>query len=79
MLAASDQAIWDLAVMDGYVLMSKDRDFADWAFVRSPHAQVVWLRRGNQGAADLLTWFEDAWPRIAESLAEGARVVEAGR
>ena len=47
MLAASDQAIWDLAVMDGYVLMSKDRDFADWAFVRSPHAQVVWLRRGN--------------------------------
>ena len=79
LLEASDQAIWDLALIDGYVLLSKDRDFADWAFARRPFAQVIWLRRGNQGTADLLAWLEDAWPRIAESLSEGARVVEAGR
>jgi len=79
LLAASDQALWDLALNDGYVLLSRDRDFADWAFVRIPAPQVVWLRRGNQGTADLLAWLEDAWPRIVESLVEGARVVEAGR
>jgi len=75
----TERAIWVLAWMDGYVLFSKDRDLADWAFLRSPYPQVVWLRRGNQGTADLLAWFGDLWPRIVESLSEGARVVEAGR
>lgn len=79
LLKATDHAIWNLAVADDYVLMSKDRDFADWAFVRSPHPQIVWVRRGNQGTTEMLAWLEDAWPRIVESLAEGARVVEAGR
>lgn len=79
LLAATDQTIWNRAVIDGYVLVSKDRDFADWAFVRSPCPQVVWIRRGNQGTLALLAWLEDAWPKIVESLAEGARVVEAGR
>lgn len=79
LLTATDHAIWDLAVADDYVLMSKDRDFADWAVVRTPHPQIVWVRRGNQGTPEMLAWLEDAWPRIVESLVEGARVVEAGR
>lgn len=79
LLRASDQAIWERAIVDGYVLVTKDRDFAEWAIARSPTPQIVWLRRGNQDTIALLDWLEDAWPRIVESLLDGAKVVEAGR
>jgi predicted nuclease of predicted toxin-antitoxin system len=79
MLRASDQEIWDRALVDGYALVTKDRDFADWAITRSPAPRIIWLRRGNQDTMALLDWLEDAWPRIVEALDDGARVVEAGR
>lgn len=79
LLNAGDDEIWAHALGRRQVIISKDRDFAQWAVARSPAAQVVWLRMGNRDTATLLRWLEDAWPRIVETLAEGARVVEAGR
>lgn len=79
LLSASDHEIWDHAVGRGAVLISKDCDFAQWAVARAPAPQIVWLRIGNRDTATLLRWLEDAWPRIVETLADGARVVEAGR
>lgn len=79
LLNATDQAIWDRALAGGYVLLSKDRDFAEWAVARRPAPQIVWLRTGNRDTRTLLNWLNDVWPRIVETLEDGARVVEAGR
>jgi predicted nuclease of predicted toxin-antitoxin system len=58
-------------------LITKDRDFAEWAFCRTPRPQVVWLRSGNQPNHSLLERLDDRWPRILGGIAAGALVVEA--
>ncbi|HRD47336.1 MAG TPA: DUF5615 family PIN-like protein [Caulobacter sp.] len=77
--AGSDHDIWNAALAYKAVLISKDRDFAEWAVARRPSPQLVWLRVGNRDTAGLLAWFETAWPRIVGSLSAGSAIVEVGR
>ena len=79
MESASDQAVWNRALATQSVIVTKDRDFAEWAIARDPAAAVSWLRFGNLKRAILLEQVERAWPRILASLEAGAVVVEAGR
>lgn len=44
---ADDYAIWQHAGAHGYVLVSKDNDFRQLAFLHGPPPKVVWLRVGN--------------------------------
>lgn len=44
---ASDRAIWEWAGERGYVVVSKDTDFRQLAFLYGPPPKVVWLRVGN--------------------------------
>ena len=78
MQSASDQAIWSRALATQSVIVTKDRDFAEWAIARRPAATVLWLRFGNLKKAILLEQLERAWPRILGSLEAGVLVVEAG-
>lgn len=43
----SDRAIWDYAAGHGYVIVSKDSDFRQLAFLHGPPPKVIWLRVGN--------------------------------
>lgn len=43
---ASDEEIWTIASQQGFVIVTKDRDFADMAVIAGP-PKVVWLRVGN--------------------------------
>jgi len=45
--AASDFAVWDHAKSNGFVIASKDGDFADLSVLRGAPPQVVWIRHGN--------------------------------
>ena len=47
-----DVAIWDRAVAEGYVIVTKDDDFRQWSFLRGAPPQVIWLRLGNCSTAD---------------------------
>jgi predicted nuclease of predicted toxin-antitoxin system len=40
--------IWDYAGRNGFVLVSLDVDFADWATLLGPPPKVISLRCGNQ-------------------------------
>ncbi len=44
---ATDHEVWEHARRDDYLLVSKDSDFNDLAFVHGPPPKVVWLRVGN--------------------------------
>jgi predicted nuclease of predicted toxin-antitoxin system len=58
------------------VLVSKDRDFADWALTRSPAPVVIWIRSGNMSNRDQQPRFLRAWAVALERLEQGARLIE---
>jgi predicted nuclease of predicted toxin-antitoxin system len=45
---ASDQAIWQYARTNAFVIVSLDADFAEMASLLGPQPKVIWLRCGNQ-------------------------------
>ena len=44
---ATDEEIWAHAGAEGFVVVSKDSDFRQLAFLHGPPPKVVWLRVGN--------------------------------
>jgi predicted nuclease of predicted toxin-antitoxin system len=50
MRGASDDAIWKLARDHGFVIVSKDVDFRQRAFLEGPPPKVVCLSVGNAAA-----------------------------
>lgn len=42
-----DRDVWESAREHGYVIVSKDRDFADMSVLYGPPPKVIWLRIGN--------------------------------
>jgi predicted nuclease of predicted toxin-antitoxin system len=61
---ATDREIWDYAGEHGYLIVSKDSDFRQLAFLLGPPPKAVWLRVGNRSTA-----------AIAEVLSRGAEVI----
>ena len=78
-LDASDSAIWDLAVAGGYVIVTKDRDFVEWARSRTPRARIVWIRLGNMRRDAFQARMDLVWSELAEALASDVTVIEVGR
>lgn len=44
---ATDREIWDYAREHGFVIVSKDSDFRQLAFLLGPPPKAIWLRLGN--------------------------------
>jgi len=65
--ATTDFEIWAWAGAHEYVIVSKDSDFRQLAFLHGPPPKVVWLRMGNASTFDIfdvprdhlddVTWF----------------------
>lgn len=43
----SDNAVWEYAKNNGYILVSKDSDFYDKSAFFGHPPKVIWIRRGN--------------------------------
>ena len=78
-LDAPDAQIWDRAIAGGYVIVTKDRDFVEWARSRTPKARILWVRFGNMRRDALHARMDLAWPKLAEVLAGDVTVIEVGR
>jgi predicted nuclease of predicted toxin-antitoxin system len=50
---ASDEAIWQFAQEQAFVLVSKDDDFRNLALVRGAPPKVVWLDVGNASTSEI--------------------------
>lgn len=46
-LGTPDEIVWRLAGEQGFILVSKDNDFRQLAFLRGAPPKVIWLRIGN--------------------------------
>ena len=43
----SDETIWDYALINDYLIVTKDSDFDDLSMMRGFPPKVIWLRLGN--------------------------------
>lgn len=50
---ADDQAVWELARREGYLIVTKDADFSDLCMLFGFPPKVTWIRRGNCGNKDI--------------------------
>ena len=56
---ATDQTIWDFAAEHGYVIVSKDSDFRQLAFLHGPPPKAIWVRLGNASTRDIFRVLSD--------------------
>ena len=54
---AADREIWDHAIKNDAVLLTKDEDFPNRAQRTHSGPTIVWLRLGNATNAELRRWF----------------------
>lgn len=73
---AKDGAIWDLALREGFILVTKDEDFAEWANLRQPAPAVLWLRIGNVKRSLLRPRLQPLLPGLLQRFADGETLVE---
>lgn len=50
---ADDEAIWEYAKVEGYVIVSKDSDFRQRSFVLGAPPKAIWIHRGNLTTAQV--------------------------
>jgi len=76
---ATDEQIWEVALRDHNVIISKDEDFVMLRSVRSVRSvgpQIVWVRIPNCRKNALLLGFSCLWPQLLENLRQGERIIE---
>ena len=76
MQAASDAAIWDFALKEGAVIITKDEDFARRKALADAGPSIIWIRLPNTRRHALLEWFEQLLPDILAALERGETLVE---
>lgn len=73
---ASDQRIWDYALRERAVVLSKDEDFAQRRLHTASGPTIVWLRVGNVTTDALRLWLTPLLPQIERMIAAGEGVIE---
>jgi len=61
------------------IVITKDDDFVQLVGRLGPPPQVVWVTCGNVRNAELRAIVLNAWPRVADLLAQGEPLVELSR
>jgi predicted nuclease of predicted toxin-antitoxin system len=67
---ATDREVWEYARAGAYVIVSKDSDFRQLAFLFGPPPKVVWLRVGNASTTDIVSLLGESID-VVEEFAEG--------
>jgi predicted nuclease of predicted toxin-antitoxin system len=75
-LTSDDRAVFDFAREHGYIIVTKDEDFAALTTLTAGPAPVVWLRLGNATNDCLRNWLEPLLPVIVHRLASGEILIE---
>lgn len=66
--SATDKQIWDYAVREGYVIISKDEDFCELQLTQRKRVSVIWVRLGNCRTSYLCGMFERYMENIVDRL-----------
>jgi len=61
---ALDAAVWDYALQNGYIIVTKDADFSELGVMLGFPPRVVWIRRGNCSTQEIETILRDHYDAI---------------
>jgi len=73
---ADDSPIWQYALKEQAVIVTKDEDFANRVRQSRHSPVVVWLRIGNCTRGTLLAWIAPLLPSIVSEIQEGQHLIE---
>jgi predicted nuclease of predicted toxin-antitoxin system len=73
---ADDSPIWDRAIAETEVIVTKDEPFPIRRILTTAGPQVVWLRIGNCSNRALISWFDSVWGDVETRLLAGDRLIE---
>ena len=73
---ADDSSIWQFALENSMVIVTKDEDFRQRSSQSKVAPVVVWLRVKNVSRKALLHWFEPLLPKIVALVSEGEQLIE---
>ncbi len=73
---AKDPAIWEYALRQQAVIVTKDEDFVERFRRQASGPVIVWLRIGNAANAALLAWFIPILPAVLARIQSGDRLIE---
>jgi predicted nuclease of predicted toxin-antitoxin system len=73
---SSDAAVWDAAIKQAAILVTKDQDFAIARAARGFGPAIIWIRIGNTSNDVLIARMINSLAAIEEALARGDTVVE---
>ena len=68
---ATDREVWDFARTGGYLIVSKDSDFRQLAFLFGPPPKAVWLRVGNASTSVIASLLRTSIELVHEFAAGG--------
>lgn len=70
-----DKEIWDFAISNELVILTKDTDFYEMYLVNDIFPKVVYLKFGNMKISDLHQFFNDFRPSIVEKLETSSFII----
>jgi predicted nuclease of predicted toxin-antitoxin system len=74
-LTLSDTKIWEFAISQNLVILTKDTDFYNRSILASKKPKVVFLKLGNTTLKQLHQYFRQNWEVIQEAIQENYLVV----
>jgi predicted nuclease of predicted toxin-antitoxin system len=76
MEAAADATIWDHALQEGAIIITKDEDFALRKALNDAGPAMVWIRLPNTRRRELLARFASVLPDVLSALERGETLIE---
>nr|VFJ60579.1 MAG: Predicted nuclease, contains PIN domain, potential toxin-antitoxin system component [Candidatus Kentron sp. FM] len=62
--SASDSAIWQFALENNFVIVTKDADFEEMSLIRGSPPKMIWIRLGNVTNQTILSALIENWIQI---------------
>ncbi len=67
---ADDALVWEYARRKGFIVVTKDADFADLSVLRGFPPKIVWIRRGNCSTNDIEKILRDHYATIEDLVSD---------
>jgi len=82
MQGTTDTSIWEYALAENYIIVSKDNDFRQRSFLFGSPPKVIWLSVGNGGTKvikELILKNIEVIQNFSQNSTEGLLVLETGK
>ena len=61
----ADEIVWDQAIVEKFVIVTKDADFNELSILRGVPPKVIWIRRGNCSTKAIASLLRKNYPAIS--------------